>query len=134
MSDADRRIDARRWLAFAQDDFRAAEAGGDILVPRQRCFHAQQAAEKALKGALTLAGIDFPRRHDLELLRHLLPDEWSARITPSSLAWLTTWALDQRYPGQMPDATDNDVDRALRDARALLGAIDRDFAAHSAAD
>jgi HEPN domain-containing protein len=31
-------------------------------------FHAQQAVEKALKVALMLEGIDFPKTHDLEYL------------------------------------------------------------------
>ena len=31
-------------------------------------FHAQQAIEKALKVALILEGVDFPKTHDLEYL------------------------------------------------------------------
>jgi transcriptional regulator with XRE-family HTH domain len=33
-------------------------------------FHAQQAIEKALKVALVLEGIDFPKTHDLEVAKH----------------------------------------------------------------
>lgn len=58
-----------RLLALARRDLRAAEIlrdqpeVGDGIVG----FHAQQAAEKALKAWLTLLGIEFPRTHDLSL-------------------------------------------------------------------
>lgn len=40
------------WLAKADDDLRVARVilGGEIGVEWAACFHAQQAAEKALKG------------------------------------------------------------------------------------
>lgn len=56
------------------------------------CFHAEQAAEKALKALLVVAGIDPPRAHDLELLAGLLPVIPGA-IGRSSLASLAPWAV-----------------------------------------
>jgi HEPN domain-containing protein len=40
------------------------------------CYHAQQAVEKALKGALTYLQIAFPFTHDLDRLRDLIPSTW----------------------------------------------------------
>jgi hypothetical protein len=46
-------------------------------------FHAQQAVEKALKVALVLAGVDFPRTHDLGFLLARVRELGSE--TPSAL-------------------------------------------------
>ncbi len=84
---------AREWMASAAIDLDAAE-----LWLQQRshgfgiaCFHAEQAAEKALKALLVAGGIDPPRTHDLELLAGLLPVIPGA-IGRSSLASLAPWA------------------------------------------
>jgi HEPN domain-containing protein len=58
------------WLEHAQSDLnlaRLAQSRDDIL-PEQACFHAQQAAEKALKAVLLYRKIEFPLVHDLEEL------------------------------------------------------------------
>lgn len=64
---------AQQWLAYAQDDLSTAE-----LVLRQEeplcaiaAFHAQQAAEKALKGFLVHCGVTFPYTHSISALREL---------------------------------------------------------------
>ncbi|MBE3577175.1 MAG: HEPN domain-containing protein [Limnochordales bacterium] len=66
---------AKEWIRYAQSDLRAAERllADDLVLAGISCFHAQQAAEKALKAVLVLYGIDFPRTHDLVLLSRLLP-------------------------------------------------------------
>lgn len=46
------------------------------MIPRHVCWLAQQATEKALKAILVFLQIDFPRRHDLDALRNLIPDGW----------------------------------------------------------
>lgn len=61
-------------------------------------FHAQQAVEKAIKAALTLKGVDFPKTHDLEYLielagRHSIAIESEVK----SASWLTPWAAEFRY-------------------------------------
>lgn len=61
-------------------------------------FHAQQAVEKALKVALTLEGVDFPKTHDLEFLL-TLAGKHSIALEPdfASASWLTPWAAEFRY-------------------------------------
>lgn len=61
-------------------------------------FHAQQAVEKAVKAALTLEGVDFPKTHDLEYLIGLA-DKHSIAMEPEleSASWLTPWAAEFRY-------------------------------------
>ena len=67
--------EAHRWLRFAEEDLTAAHALLDhgSATPRHVCWLAQQAAEKAIKSLLVFLEIDFPRRHDLDFLRNLLP-------------------------------------------------------------
>jgi HEPN domain-containing protein len=60
-------------------------------------FHAQQAVEKALKVALVMADIDFPRTHDLRELVDIGVDDGVA--VPDSIheaRWLTPWAAIAR--------------------------------------
>lgn len=61
-------------------------------------FHTQQAVEKAVKVALMLKGVDFPRTHDLEYLLVLAEKHFIA-MEPEleSASWLTPWAAEFRY-------------------------------------
>ena len=68
------------------------------------CFHAQQCAEKYLKGRLHEEGIAFPKTHDLlAILDLLLPAEplW-ASLRPN-LSLLRNYAVAFRYPGDSAD-------------------------------
>jgi HEPN domain-containing protein len=61
-------------------------------------FHAQQAVEKALKVALVLANLDFPRSHDLRALADIATENGVA--VPGWIEearWLTPWAAQLRY-------------------------------------
>jgi HEPN domain-containing protein len=55
-------------LAHAESDLNLARLGKnrDDVLPEQVCFHAQQAAEKALKAVLRHRKIEFPLIHDNE--------------------------------------------------------------------
>jgi HEPN domain-containing protein len=75
MNEPEHYIEARRWLRYAVEDLRAAESSlsFDGVQPRHVCWLAQQAAEKALKAVLIFEQLDYPRRHDLDLLFVLTP-------------------------------------------------------------
>ncbi len=62
MSTSDLIEEVRRWLRFAGEDLRAADSSLDEedFRPRHVCWLAQQAAEKALKGALASQQIPSP--------------------------------------------------------------------------
>jgi HEPN domain len=58
-------------------------------------FHAQQAVEKALKVALTLHGVDFPKTHDLDFLVGLCNrNEIELPTEMTQVGWLTPWAAE----------------------------------------
>lgn len=71
-------------------------------------FHAQQAVEKAIKVALVLADVDFPRSHDLRELADIAADNGiEAPDEIREARWLTPWAAQLRY--EMLEPLDRDV-------------------------
>lgn len=129
MTEAERHKATLLWLRYATEDMAAAESFLDNpkSVPRHTCLMAQQAAEKALKAALIFAQVPPPRRHDLDALRDLLPDDWPAKLQLPRLAELTAYAVESRYPGDWPVPTKTEARRALRLARAVVSAVTRDL-------
>jgi len=132
MSSSELLAEVRRWLRFAAEDLHAAETllTDETFIPRHACWLAQQAAEKALKGALASQGIQFPFRHDLDALRNLLPDGWEVKRQQPDLAELTEWAVEARYPGDWPDPTVQDAQRAAKQARAVYDCVVADLERH----
>ena len=65
MSEPEAAPEARRWLRSAREDLRIVRMALDDDPPLvgPASFHSQQAAEKALKAALVLEGIEFPYVH-----------------------------------------------------------------------
>jgi HEPN domain-containing protein len=102
--------DPREWLRSARSDLALAGANVPGTDLEAFCFHAQQAAEKAIKGVLLSRGIRFPYVHDLGALlaiaiRHGIP-------VPEEVAAadrLTDYAVLTRYP--LLDAVTEDEHR-----------------------
>jgi Uncharacterized conserved protein related to C-terminal domain of eukaryotic chaperone, SACSIN len=95
-----RRALARRWLSKARTDLALAtvvlEKGPD-MDPWVGCFHAQQAAEKALKAVLVARGVEPPHIHDLGALAAVMPDDLSLDVSGDDLGDLTTYATGAGY-------------------------------------
>ena len=125
-------VETHHWLRYAHEDLIAAEAmlGRTPFSPRHACWLAQQASEKALKAILVFLQVDFPRRHDLDALRFLIPEGWQVKRDPSDLADLTEWAVEARYPGSWPDATKEDAQSALNQARHVWRLVLADLMSH----
>jgi HEPN domain-containing protein len=112
---------AREWFSFALGDLRAARAGRKAnMRPRIVAFHAQQAAEKALKAALVLEGIRPPVSHDLEVLRGKLPSNWEVRRNPADLSRLGDYGVDAKYPDNAIQVRPVDAAVAVRQAIAVV--------------
>jgi HEPN domain-containing protein len=93
------------------------------------CYLAQQCAEKYLKARLVEAGLPFRKTHDLEELLHdVLPLEptWNALLT--DLQFLTSFAVDVRYPGM--DATQVDAQDAVACGQRVRQVIRLSFGLH----
>jgi len=114
--------EAQRWMRYAREELALAKVlASDADSPaRLVCWHSQQAAEKALKAALIINGIGFPRTHNLVALRALLPSALAEKIDIAELAELTQWGTESRYPGDWDEPSDEEA-AAMLDA--AVGAI-----------
>lgn len=114
---------ARRWLRGALSDLALAAQIADEF-PARAAFHAQQAAEMALKAVLVAATDDHPTTHSSsELVRELraLPFEIPDAVA-SAGASLDLYYLASRYPDAVGDADPLDLVSAEDAALALLRA------------
>jgi HEPN domain-containing protein len=68
------------------------------------CFHAQQCVEKYLKALLQEVEIPFGKTHNLSLLLDLLVNlHPRLELLRPTLAILTAYAVEYRYPGESAD-------------------------------
>jgi HEPN domain-containing protein len=100
--------------------------------PRQArpAYHAQQAAEKALKAVLVFLQVEFPKTYDLDGLRNLIPSGWEVKPDHPALKGLTDWVFKGRYPGDWPEPTVADAQGATRQARAVWKSVLHDLERH----
>ncbi len=109
------------WPRHAPSDLalaRAQDRPGVLL--EALCFHAQQAAEKALKAVLLRRGIEFPRTHDIEALLNLLPADVEMTADVEEARVLTQYAVVTRYPGTEEPLTQGEYQDAMRVADAVV--------------
>ncbi len=120
------------WLRHAESDVRLARLGRqdpDVL-PNQMAFHAQQAAEKALKGVLVGSGVEFPKTHHLEELIQLVQEAGISWPFPvDQVEALTPYAVQTRYPGGIFQISRVQVDEAIETAEQVLAWARKEIAA-----
>lgn len=122
--------ETRQWLQYARRDLTSANtlvAAGDSS---NACYLSQQTAEKALKAIYVFSQIQYPYRHDLDVLRDGLPSGWPVSRDHSDLSGLTAWAAEARYPTELPDATENDARTAIAIAQAVYDSVMQNLVAH----
>jgi HEPN domain-containing protein len=119
--DAERADTPLRWLSHARADLALAQTplppGG---LYEHLCFHAQQAAEKALKAVLIAYDINFPFTHNIQLLIDLLPASLTLPETISVAAELTPYSVTTRYPGEVEKVTEEERDQAVQTAKTVV--------------
>ncbi len=111
------------WLLHARSDLHAGIVlrADDAVLNEQACFHFQQAAEKALKGVLVARRLDFPRTHDLrQLLDILIASGMRVPRAVQRAEVLTPYAVQTRYPTEMPAISDDELDEAQTAAAATV--------------
>ena len=132
MSESEASSEVRCWLRYAQEDLQTAETllAQKGIPPRHICWLAQQAAEKAMKTILVFLQVDFPKIHDLDALRNLLPNGWKVKTEHPDLADLSEWAVEARYPGDWPEAGEAEAASAVEKARGILKSVSDDLCSH----
>lgn len=106
------------WLKKAEEDEQSIKA---ILkengAPSTACFLSQQMAEKYLKALLLFHNKNFPKIHDLLELETLLLDKYpQIQIIHKQLEILNRYYIETRYPGDYPDFTFTEAQKAFEAA------------------
>ena len=104
------------WMALATEDLLCATALLDLEAaePRHSVGLAAQAAEKALKAAVTAVGARPPRSHDLVALAHRSATVLRTTVTEHDLRRLSDAHEQARYP---------DSPKELFDQREAVGLV-----------
>lgn len=122
----DKAAGVRGWLSKAANDVRGAHIDLDANPPliEDALFHCQQAAEKSLKAFLTSHDTPFKKTHDLdELGRACMELDGSLSDSMQSVAALTVFAWEFRYPGDSQVPSMQEVREYLAIAQKLYTAI-----------
>ncbi len=120
----------KEWLEKANDDSLNAVS---ILTHRDGtpdavCFLSQQMVEKLLKGLLVFHKKEFTKIHDLSLLGNLLLKNAPEIVTfKSDLATLNRYYIETRYPGDYPEFSWQDAEKALEIAQKIKDFVLRKF-------
>lgn len=108
------------WFKKAEEDALSLSAVLKGGAPSTACFLSQQMAEKYLKGLLVFHGIEFPKTHDLLVLLSLVPAAVpDAAQLKNHLQLLNRYAIELRYPGDIPEVTRIDAEEASAAARLV---------------
>ncbi len=111
----------QEWLRHARSDLALSRMRKSHTVLYEHlCFHAQQAAEKALKAVLIANGIRVQKTHDLVYLINALPPKLTVPPSFIELPLLNRYAVQQRYPGDASTVTQQHRKNAVRLAEEAL--------------
>jgi HEPN domain-containing protein len=116
----------RQWIEKAEHDIRTAE---HTLTLKEDCpfdtvcFHAQQCVEKYLKALLLVHSVEFPRTHDLRVLRQLVPLQAGLDLDIRHIVTLNRYTIEARYPGDWDPISQNEAQAAVTIARRARRAI-----------
>lgn len=116
----------RQWVEKAEHDLKTAEH--TLTLPKECpfdtvCFHAQQCAEKYLKGLLTFRSVDFPKTHDLVILLNFSGGPAALGIDILDVEPLNRYPVEARYPGDWESFTREEAEEAVELARKIRGAV-----------
>jgi HEPN domain-containing protein len=113
--------DPREWLNRARSDLLLAKSQQEGIYLEDLCFHAQQAAEKAVKALLIRRSVDFPYVHDIGQLFTLL--EEAGQEIPEMVKQaerLTRFAVFTRYPGLAHPISEEEYEEAIKIAQEVI--------------
>ncbi|MCB0408472.1 MAG: HEPN domain-containing protein [Bdellovibrionales bacterium] len=118
-----------KWFQHAVEDLRFAKYGLEANPPflKGSTFHAQQCAEKSIKGYLVFHGKRVPRTHDLRGLAELVFE-----INPSldgkieNIGDLTKYITASRYPTEL-EFTNDLVQQAISIASLVYEILYREI-------
>jgi HEPN domain-containing protein len=116
------------WIKKAESDLSSSKILKDYVLPHldTSVYHAQQCAEKALKGFLVFKGLAVIKKHDLNFLltqcENIDSGFWALSMEAASL---TPYDTAYRYPGISPDFEPEqaEAENAIKDAEKILNFV-----------
>lgn len=118
----------RGWMLKAESDLENAtlvlRAGPDGPMDTVS-FHAQQCAEKCLKGLLCFRGEEVPRTHDVEFLPARTGVESRVEVTLEESRLLTDYATVTRHPADYEPVSHDEAAHAVELAVRIRAAVRR---------
>lgn len=119
----------KRWLRKAEENLRVAEVTLKEDLYAYSCFHAQQAAELALKALTILRKGYQPFTHLLTELASEVSDAASLRLpSAEELRWLQEHYVQSRYPNaRLSEYTREEAVKAVEVARRVVDEVKREI-------
>ena len=118
------------WRLLAEDDWAVAEylAANMRPTPTQHiAFNCQQAAEKYLKGAIALLGVEPPYTHDLEKLCSIIEKQRPSFVAIfTSCTIVTQFSVQPRYDRGL-SISDDDMKLVLTHTKIIRDFLKKEF-------
>jgi len=86
------------WLKYAKGDLKIAQIEVEGIHAEIRCFHAQQAVEKALKAIIIAHNHEITKTHNIKLIIQLLSSVVEIPSFIEAAEYLTDYASAAKYP------------------------------------
>jgi HEPN domain-containing protein len=109
----------KNWIKRADEDLGLIEImlNEKSFFPNPMCFHAQQAAEKYLKGFLAYHDLHTRKIHDLEvLIEDCEKIDKSFKRLNNDARFLNQFYVESRYPDDYVQFSQNDAKKAYEAA------------------
>ena len=117
---------ANEWMQRARNDLALAQLTDEKrIAPDILVFHAQQAAEKAIKALLVRYQVEFPFTHSIGALLSVCQSnniEVPENITNSHA--LTRYAVASRYPGEAEPTSRSEAYEAAQLATMVVNWVE----------
>jgi HEPN domain-containing protein len=114
----------QQWLSKSQRDLAAARVLFQHQLFDATVYHCQQSAEKALKAYLVYQQLILQKTHNLVvLLESCIKFNTNFEVLRNSAESLTPYATEFRYPGDIIEPEQDDVEEALEMAVLVLSFV-----------
>ena len=118
--------DHDEWINRANSAYQyAITLTNDEVFFEDKCYQAQQAAEKAIKGLLIYFGEDPEYTHDITKLLNVLEKYVVVDDNIMKTSFLTQYAIITRYPGAQYEATEEMYLEAIELAKNCLEWVEK---------
>lgn len=112
----------KNWFKRADEDLaliNVMSREGSVF-PNSVCFHAQQAAEKYLKGFLAHHALHVRKVHDLEVLvEDCKKIDLSFKTMQDNARFLNQFYIESRYPDDYTEFSEKDAEDAYSAAKNI---------------